>query len=164
MTSRIRIRDAAPADLEFLAHGNEAMAIETEHRTLDPQTIRRGVGAVLANPTHGRYFIAENSDTGTPLGQLMVTYEWSDWRNGQFWWFQSVYVVPEARRRGVFQAMYEHVEALVRATPGVCGLRLYVERDNVRAQRAYERCGMHDANYRVMEVDYSGSIASATKG
>ena len=78
------------------------MALETEHRTLDPQTVRRGVGDALRNPAHGRYFVAED-DTGTPLGQLMVTYEWSDWRNGQFWWFQSVYVLPAARRRGVFR-------------------------------------------------------------
>lgn len=160
--TELRIRDAQPADLEFLARGNEAMALETEHKTLDPQTVRRGVQAVLANPAHGRYFIAEDS-SGAPLGQLMVTYEWSDWRNGQFWWFQSVYVLPLARRKGVFQALYDHVDALVRSTPGVCGLRLYVESDNARAQRTYQRCGMHDASYRVMEVDYSGSIASATK-
>ena len=163
MTYRIHVRDAVSTDREFLARGNEAMALETEHRTLDPQTIRRGVDAVLEHPAHGRYFIAEDN-AREPLGQLMVTYEWSDWRNGQFWWLQSVYVVPEARRRGVFQAMYDHVDALVRATPGVCGLRLYVETDNSRAQRTYERCGLHDASYRVMEVDYSSSIASATKG
>jgi ribosomal protein S18 acetylase RimI-like enzyme len=156
----LHIRDAVPADLEFLARGNEAMALETEHKALDPQTIRRGVGAVLASPAHGRYFIAEDA-SGTPVGQLMVTYEWSDWRDGQFWWFQSVYVLPAARRQGVFKAMYDHVDALVRTTPGVCGLRLYVESENLRAQRTYARCGMRDASYRVMEVDYSGAIASA---
>jgi ribosomal protein S18 acetylase RimI-like enzyme len=156
----LRIRDARPADLEFLARGNEAMARETEHKVLDPSTVRRGVAAVLQNPAHGRYFVAEDA-TGAAVGQLMVTYEWSDWRNGQFWWFQSVYVLPEARRKGVFQAMYAHVDTLVRSTPGVCGLRLYVEADNVKAQRTYERCGMRDASYRVMEVDYSGAIAGA---
>jgi GNAT superfamily N-acetyltransferase len=156
----LRIRHAAPTDLEFLARGNEAMARETEDKRLDPQTIRSGVAAVLSEPARGRYFIAED-ESGTPIGQLLVTYEWSDWRNAQFWWFQSVYVLPSARRNGVFKALYDHVDALVRSTPGICGLRLYVETDNVAAQRAYARCGMHDANYRVMEVDYSGAIASA---
>jgi len=93
----VRIRDARPSDQEFLAHGNEAMALETEHKRLDPQTIRSGVAAVLENSSHGRYFVAED-DHGQKVGQLMVTYEWSDWRNGQFWWIQSVYVVPGARR------------------------------------------------------------------
>jgi ribosomal protein S18 acetylase RimI-like enzyme len=150
----LAIRAALPADQEFLAHGNEAMALETEHRTLDPQVVRRGVAAALADPAHGRYFVAEDA-SGRPVGQLMVTYEWSDWRNGQFWWIQSVYVLPEYRRRGVFRALYQHVEGLARSTQGVCGLRLYVEADNVNAQRTYERCGMVDAGYRVMEVDYS---------
>jgi ribosomal protein S18 acetylase RimI-like enzyme len=162
MTTAIRVRDAVLDDLEFIARGNEAMARETENKVLDPLTIRRGVRAVLESPAHGRYFIATD-DTGTPLGQLMVTYEWSDWRNAQFWWFQSVHVLPEVRRRGVFKALYAHVDTLVRASPGVCGLRLYVESDNARAQRTYQRCGMHDASYRVMEVDYSGSIVSARK-
>jgi GNAT superfamily N-acetyltransferase len=157
-----RIRDAVEADLEFLARGNEAMALETEHKRLDPQTIRHGVRAVLADPAQGRYFVAEDL-RGNAVGQLMITYEWSDWRNGQFWWFQSVYVVPVARRKGVFQALYGHVDALVRSSPGVCGLRLYVEADNAAAQRTYARCGMHDAGYRVMEVDYSGAIAADTK-
>jgi GNAT superfamily N-acetyltransferase len=158
--SSIRIRDANAGDQEFLARGNEAMALETEHKTLDPQRVRGGVAAALADPAHGRYFIAED-ETGTAVGQLMVTYEWSDWRNGQFWWFQSVYVVPSARRRGVFKALYDHVAALVRANPDVCGLRLYVESDNVTAQRTYARCGMQDAHYRVMEVDYSGALHGA---
>jgi GNAT superfamily N-acetyltransferase len=150
----LQIRDAVAADLEFLARGNEAMARETEHKTLDPQTVRRGVGTALGDSTHGRYFIATDA-AGTPLGQLMVTYEWSDWRNGQFWWIQSVYVVPNARRHGVFRALYAHVEQLARSSTGVCGLRLYVETANVAAQRTYAQCGMVDANYRVMEVDYS---------
>jgi GNAT superfamily N-acetyltransferase len=150
----LRIRDARPADCEFLARGNEAMALETEHKTLDPQVVRRGVAAALADAAHGRYFVAAD-DQGRPVGQLMVTYEWSDWRNGQFWWIQSVYVLPDWRRRGVFRALYEHVDQLARGTAGVCGLRLYVEADNLNAQRTYERCGMEDAGYRVMEVDYS---------
>lgn len=156
----LTIRAATPADQEFLAHGNEAMALETEHKTLDPQVVRRGVEAALKDPAHGRYFVAEDAD-GRPVGQLMVTYEWSDWRNGQFWWIQSVYVLPEWRRRGVFRALYDHVEQLARGTAGVCGLRLYVETDNVNAQRTYEKCGMVDAGYRVMEVDYSRALDRA---
>jgi ribosomal protein S18 acetylase RimI-like enzyme len=95
---------------------------------------------------------------GRVVGQLMVTYEWSDWRNGAFWWIQSVYVLPEARRCGAFSALYSHVERLAKATPGVCGLRLYVELANERAQATYRRCGMTDAGYRVMEADYSGAV------
>jgi ribosomal protein S18 acetylase RimI-like enzyme len=160
MVSSIRVRDAEASDLEFLARGNEAMALETEHRTLDAGTVRRGVATALADVTHGRYFIAEE-ESGTAVGQLMVTYEWGDWRNGQFWWIQSVYVVPTARRRGVFKALYRHVEELARATAGVCGLRLYVESNNATAQRTYARCGMHDARYRVMEVELSGAHPGA---
>jgi ribosomal protein S18 acetylase RimI-like enzyme len=157
----IKVRNATPADREFLARGNEAIALETEHKRLDPSTIRSGVAAVFANPGHGRYFVAED-DAGNAVGQLMITYEWSDWRDGQFWWIQSVYVLPSARRSGVFRALYDHIDGLARGTPGVIGLRLYVEADNVAARRTYERCGMHDGGYRVMEVDNSGAIADAT--
>ena len=155
-----KIRDARPTDRECLARGNEAMALETEHKQLGPDTIRLGLAAVLENPALGRYFVAEDA-AGNVLGQLMVTYEWSDWRNGQFWWIQSVYVLPAARGQGVFRALYDHVEALTRATPGVIGLRLYVESDNLAAQRTYRRCGMDDAGYRVFEVDNSGAIRRA---
>lgn len=160
MGSSIHVRDAVPSDLEFIARGNEAMALETEHKTLDALTIRRGVAAALGNVAHGRYFIAEDG-AGSPVGQLMVTYEWSDWRNGQFWWIQSVYVVPAARRLGVFRAMYRHLETLARATDGVRGLRLYVESNNVTAQRTYARCGLHDTGYRVMEIEHCGSHTAA---
>jgi GNAT superfamily N-acetyltransferase len=159
----VRIRDATATDLEFIAQGNEAMALETEHKVLDPQAVRLGVGTALATRAHGRYFVAEDN-MAQLVGQLMITYEWSDWRNGQFWWIQSVYVLPEARRGGVFRALYEHVDALARSTPGVCGLRLYVEFDNAAAQRTYQRCGMVDANYRVFEVDHSGATRHAQGG
>jgi GNAT superfamily N-acetyltransferase len=156
----LRIRDAIPSDREFLARGNEAMALETEHKRLDPHVVRQGVATVLGDQAHGRYFLAED-DAGQPVGQLMVTCEWSDWRNGQFWWIQSVYVLPAARKQGVFRALYDHVDRLSQTTPGVIGLRLYVESDNVAAQRAYRRCGMNDSGYRVFEVDNSGAIARA---
>jgi ribosomal protein S18 acetylase RimI-like enzyme len=152
----ITIRAARIDDHEFLAAGNVAMALESEHKRLDPATVTRGVKAVLADPAKGRYFVAERG--GQPVGQLMVTYEWSDWRNGNFWWIQSVYVLPEARRLGVFRGLFEHLDRLAKAETGVCGIRLYVERENVRAQSTYRRCGLEDAGYVVMEVDYSGAV------
>jgi len=95
------------------------------------------------------------------VGQAMYTYEWSDWRNGTFWWLQSVYVAPVARRTGVFREIYGFIERLAKTEPGVCGLRLYVELDNERAQQTYRRCGMVDAGYLVMETDMSGAVQSA---
>jgi ribosomal protein S18 acetylase RimI-like enzyme len=157
----LTIRPAVAADADFLAHGNAAMALETEHKHLDPQVVGAGVRAALADPAKGRYFIAERD--GEPVGQLMFTYEWSDWRSGTFWWIQSVYVLPEARRGGVFRALFRHVERLATQDPTVCGIRLYVERDNARAQATYRHCGLHDAGYAVMEVDYT-SAAEAPGG
>ena len=157
----ISVRQAEPRDIPFLVNGNIAMALEAEHKRLDPGTVQRGVRAVFEEPGRGRYFVAEIG--GNVVGQAMYTCEWSDWRCGDFWWFQSVYVTPEARRAGVFRALYQHIENLAKADPGVCGLRLYVERDNARAQQTYQRCGMQDAGYVVMEVDMSGAVRSATE-
>ena len=156
----LKIRDAVLEDAPTIADNNAAMALETEHKRLDPATVRLGVQACFSDPAKGSYFVAEDT-AGVVIGQLMITHEWSDWRNGDFWWIQSVYVAPSARRAGVFRALYAHSEILARATPGVCGIRLYVEADNVRAQRTYEHCGMHNAGYRVMEVDYSGATHRA---
>ena len=158
----ILIRAAEPDDVPAIVHGNMAMALEAEHKQLDPAIVDRGVRAVFDDPSRGRYFVAEAD--GRVVGQAMYTTEWSDWRCGDFWWFQSVYVVPEARRLGVFRALYQHVEQLARAEPGVCGLRLYVERGSLRARQTYRRCGMRDAGYVVMEVDMSGAVKSARGG
>ena len=155
----ISVRAARPEDSGFLAAGNVAMALEAEHKRLDPATVDRGVRAVLEDPARGRYYVAEQH--GRPVGQLMVTYEWSDWRNGCFWWIQSVYVLPEARRGGVFRALFRNLEYVARSDGGVCGIRLYVDRDNHRARETYRRCGLVDAGYAVMEVDYSGAVQSA---
>jgi ribosomal protein S18 acetylase RimI-like enzyme len=155
------IRAARIDDAAFLAAGNIAMALESEHKRLDPDTVTRGVTAVLGDAARGRYFVAERG--GLPVGQLMVTYEWSDWRNGNFWWIQSVYVLPEARRLGVFRSLFGHLEGLARSDPTVCGIRLYVERENARAQATYRHCGLVAAGYAVMEVDYS-SVESAARG
>mgnify|MGYP001263296023 CR=1 FL=1 len=144
------IRPATGHDVERLAGWAVAMAMETEHKRLDPDTVRRGIRAVLAQPRRGAYFIAERG--GDAAGTLMLTYEWSDWRNGDWWWIQSVFVAPAHRRRGVYAALYAHVLQAARASGGVCGLRLYVERDNTAAQRAYEALGMADAGYRMYET------------
>ena len=161
MQTILRIRDARPHDRDLLAQWASAMAWETEHKRLDPDTITAGIEAGLADPARARYYVAM-SEVGvagretiaTPVGTLMLTREWSDWRNGDWWWIQSVYVPEPQRRQGVFAALYRHVEQLARDTPGVVGLRLYVERENGNAQRTYEALGMVDAGYRIFEAEF----------
>ncbi len=148
----ISIRSARATDLDFLVDGNALMASETEARELDRELLAEGVAAVFGDATKGQYYIADDGEE--PLGQLLVTREWSDWRAGWFWWIQSVYVVPEARRRGVFSRLYAHVLSEARRDPEVCGIRLYVDNDNVAAAAVYQRLGMDDAGYRVFEVDF----------
>ena len=145
----IRIRDAEPADAAIIAEFNRLLAAESEDITLDPETVAAGVAALLADPSLGRYWLAELD--GEVVGQIMTTREWSDWRNGMLWWIQSVYVRPELRGRGIFSALYRHVERLARETPGIGGLRLYVDDRNDRARRIYQAMGMEDGGYRVME-------------
>lgn len=147
------LRPAAPADAEAIAARNIAMAEETEGKALDPATIRAGVGAVLADPKKGWYLVAE-ADGGV-IGQAMVTYEWSDWRNGDFWWVQSVYVAPAFRRQGIFTAIFRAVEAAARTRPGVVGLRLYVEKENRTAQETYRCLGMTRSNYAMFELAFA---------
>jgi GNAT superfamily N-acetyltransferase len=143
------IRPAQLSDTEFIARSNERMALETEHKVLPPATIRAGVARVLADPQLGRYFVAEVD--GQPVGCLMITYEWSDWRNGMFWWVQSVYVEPAYRGRGVYRSLYQHVKQVAAAEGGCCGFRLYVEKDNLRAQQTYQRLGMSPTDYLMFE-------------
>jgi GNAT superfamily N-acetyltransferase len=145
------IRDADADDVALMAGWAQAMALETEHKQLDAATVTRGLALGVADPARSRYWIAELD--GQPAGTLMVTFEWSDWRCGWWWWIQSVYVAPGQRRRGVYRALYAHVLALAKAEGGVCGLRLYVERDNANALRTYEALGMRDSGYRLLEVD-----------
>ena len=147
------IREAVAADRDWLADCAIAMALETEHKRLEPGTVRAGIDAGIADPAKARYFVAVDDD-GAPVGTLMLTREWSDWRNGDWWWIQSVYVAPEHRLQGVFAALYRHVEALARATPGVVGLRLYVEKENTAAQRTYAALGMQDAGYAMYEQEF----------
>lgn len=143
----LTVRHATHADISFLVECNAAMALETEHKTLDRKVLERGVTAVFDDPRRGFYLIAERD--GASVGCLLITYEWSDWRDGDWWWFQSVYVVPGARHTGVFRALYTEVERGARAA-GAVGLRLYVERDNARAQRTYASLGMEEEPYRML--------------
>ncbi len=152
MTTGIHIRRATPADAGFIVESNVAMARETEGLVLDEGEVRPGVVAALSDAALGFYLIAEVD--GSPAGQLMVTYEWSDWRNGLFWWIQSVYVRPEFRRRGVYRALHRRVLAEAQAMGGVCGLRLYVEQENITAQRVYESLDMYPTRYRMYEVEF----------
>ncbi len=149
MGNGLQIREATRDDLDLLVSFAEAMAWETEHKRLDPTVVRRGVETVLAQPARGCYLVAERA--GAVVGTLMLTYEWSDWRAGDWWWIQSVYVAPDARRSGVFGALYRHVLHRAEQTPAVCGLRLYVEHENQAAQATYAALGMHDAGYRMLE-------------
>lgn len=145
----MRVRQATRADAPILIEFNCAMALETERKELLPEVIGAGVRALLANPAAGFYVVAEAE--GRTVGALLVTKEWSDWRNGTFWWIQSVYVRPERRRQGVYKALYRHVKEMAAKDPGVCGFRLYVERENTRAQSTYTSLGMQETSYRVFE-------------
>jgi GNAT superfamily N-acetyltransferase len=149
MPSDLTVRPATAADLDTLADFNVAMAEETEDKPLDPDTVRAGVQGLFESPSRGFYLIAERNDHA--VGSLMITPEWSDWRNGAFWWIQSVYVRPDARRTGVYTALHRDVRRRAREKSEVCGLRLYVERGNESARETYERLGMTETSYRLYE-------------
>ena len=150
----LAIRDATPADAATIADYNTRLALESEGMKLAPGIVGPGVQAMLADRSMGRYWVAEAD--GRIVGQIMVTYEWSDWRNGMIWWIQSVYVHGDYRRVGVFSALYRHVESLARRDPRVRGIRLYVERDNGRAQRTYASLGLVMTDYQVMQTIFAG--------
>jgi len=157
MTSEgVVIRPARQDDVDTIVLFNAAMALETENRRLDLATLRQGIHAFLESDGYGFYILAESPEdkSSKPVGQLMITYEWSDWRNGAFWWIQSVYVVPDRRGLGVFRAMYNHIFAKAKADSRVCGIRLYVERENRRAQTVYQRVGLFPSVYTVYEKDF----------
>lgn len=148
----MEIRSATPDDVATIAEFNAAMALESEDVVLDPATLAAGVAAALADAGKAFYLLAEID--GAPAGQVMVTYEWSDWRNGWIWWLQSVYVRPEHRRAGVFSGLYRRLRALAEAQGDVHGLRLYVMRDNAGAKRAYEAAGMAHAQYDMYLTEF----------
>ena len=147
------IRPACLDDLEALVSFNAAMALETEGKTLDIELLRQGTGAVFDSSQRGFYLVAEVD--GSPVGSLLVTYEWSDWRNGWFWWIQSVYVRPEWRRMGVYSAMHRWILDTARSRPDVCGVRLYVDRNNDDARKTYRSLGMSESHYDMFEEDFA---------
>lgn len=149
-----QLRPAVAADAATLVAFNAAMAEETEGRTLDPEVLAAGVAAVLEEPANGFYLVAERDNA--IVASLLITWEWSDWRNGRFWWIQSVYVAPAARRRGIFRALYCESERRARAA-GAVGLRLYVERENTRAQATYADLGMAPCPYRMYEAEFAAT-------
>jgi len=158
VSEQLSIRLAREDDIAFLAECNAAMAFETERKTLDPATLTRGIAAVFADGRRGFYLLAERA--GERVGCLLVTYEWSDWRNGDWYWIQSVYVIASARRSGVFRSLYAAVEQRARSTPGVVGLRLYVEQDNDAALATYVALGMGEVGYRFLQrsfIDLGGN-------
>ena len=145
----VTIRLATVQDAEIVADFNRRLAWETEHKQLDVEVLTRGVTRLLGDPNRGFYLLAENG--GEVVGQLMATFEWSDWRDGWFWWLQSVYVREDHRRAGVFRALFAEMVARARAAGNVIGLRLYVKKDNDRAHATYEQHGLKDAGYLVRE-------------
>jgi GNAT superfamily N-acetyltransferase len=151
----VRIREAVHGDAERIAEFNVRLAQESEGLRLYPEVVRRGIETVLEDPSRGFYLIAESA--GRAVGQLMVTTEWSDWRSGFFWWIQSVYVVPEFRRRGIFRALYDRVARTARDRGDVRGLRLYVHQENRAAENVYLRLGMHRMDYTMMEMNLGPS-------
>jgi GNAT superfamily N-acetyltransferase len=144
----VHYREATPADASTIVAFQVAMARETEDLELDREVLIHGVNAVFADPALGRYYVAE--EEGRTIGSLMITYEWSDWRNGMVWWIQSVYVIPEMRRRGIYAGLYSHVKLMVEQST-VRGIRLYVDKRNVPAQEVYTRLGMNGEHYLVFE-------------
>lgn len=146
----ISIRAGVLEDAPIVAEFNRRMAHETEGLELDPGVLARGVASALADPAKGRYLLAEVN--GQVVGQLMWTTEWSDWRDGWFWWIQSVYVAAEARRHGVFRALYAAIRSRATEAGDVIGLRLYVEEHNRRAQETYAKLGMTRTHYQVYEL------------
>ena len=152
----ITIRAATLSDTAVVADFNLRMAWETEQRRLDISRAQAGVAALLSDSAKGTYFLAETEKDGATVvaGQLLITYEWSDWRNGNFWWIQSVYVSEGFRARGIFRALFDHIQTLARARKDVCGLRLYMDAHNHGARRTYERLGLQPTNYEMFEIDF----------
>ncbi len=148
----IHIRQATTADADIIADANCAMAAETEGRALDRATVLAGVQRALDDPSLGVYYVAEQF--GKVAGQLLITTEFSDWRDGVFWWIQSVYVWPDHRGQGVYRALHDYVLQQAREAGDVCGVRLYVDQGNTRAQAVYRQLGMMPTAYALYEIDW----------
>ncbi len=151
----MQIRTANTSDSATIARFNAAMALESEDVELDLSVLTAGVEAALADPSRAFYLLSELD--GVVAGQLMVTYEWSDWRNGWIWWIQSVYVEPEHRRKGVYRGLYRRLEEMAAEEGNVRGIRLYVMRENLGAKKTYESLGMHHSEYDMYETEFGPS-------
>ncbi|GAB2190702.1 GNAT family N-acetyltransferase [Sessilibacter sp. MAH1] len=143
------IRQGQLPDLQTLVDFNQAMALETEGKELDSSILTAGVTELLKNPSRGFYLVATQNDV--VAGSLMITKEWSDWRNKEFWWIQSVYVAEPFRRQGVYKQLYTAVKEIAETQGNVCGYRLYVEKENTTAQNTYQNLGMHESYYLMYE-------------
>ncbi|MFH1852748.1 MAG: GNAT family N-acetyltransferase [Candidatus Neomarinimicrobiota bacterium] len=152
------IRRATADDAPVIVKFNRGIASETENLNLDTATVTHGVNTLLGDDNRGFYLVAETESR--IVGQLLITREWSDWRDGYFWWIQSVYIAPEFRKSGIFSRLYGHARELARTTGNICGLRLYVDSDNIRAQRAYENLGMQQSRYLMYEENFPGLTQS----
>jgi len=130
----------------------QAMATETEDKGLDPVGLKKGIDYLLEHPQEGFYLVAEID--GQAAGSLMVTFEWSDWRNGRFWWIQSVFVSADHRRRGIYSALHAAIRSRATQHPQGCGIRLYVEQENLGAQQPYAALGMDETHYRLYEEEF----------
>jgi GNAT superfamily N-acetyltransferase len=158
LREQLNVRPATPEDVETLTEFGLAMAWETERRALDRSRLRQGIQSVIEQSERGLYFVAtlrqeEQADTVT-VGQLLITYEWSDWRNAQFWWIQSVFVHPTWRRKGIYRRMHQTITDLAHRRADVCGIRLYVEENNRMAKHVYGRVGLVPSHYEVYEKDF----------
>lgn len=145
----INIRVATIKDVLSLVSFNQNMALETEQKILATEVLSKGVEALIVDANKGFYLVAEVGDR--VVGSLMVTTEWSDWRNALFWWIQSVYILPDCRRQGIYGLLYSKVKLLAQQNGNVCGFRLYVEKDNIIAQQTYEAMGMEQSHYLMYE-------------
>ncbi len=148
----MKIRKGVRSDSEMIVRFNQLLAEETESIQLDTDRLRLGVTGMFDKPERGFYLVAEMN--GEIAGQLMITYEWSDWRNGVFWWIQSVYVKKEFRAQKVFRSLYDHVVSLAKKEGNVCGVRLYADKENEHARKVYAKLGMSVTHYDLLEVDF----------
>ena len=153
MTNTYNYRVANESDISSLIEFNCDMALDTENKVLDKRLLKQGIINLLSDSNKGFYMVAEHSKDGV-VGALMVTKEWSEWRNGYFWWVQSVFVVKEHRRKGVYSGLYSRIKSSAKENTECCGLRLYVEKDNVIARDTYIALGMKETNYRFFEEEF----------
>ncbi|NPD46856.1 MULTISPECIES: GNAT family N-acetyltransferase [unclassified Lentimicrobium] len=144
-----QITNATEKHIEIITDFQLRMALETESIHLDKPTVLKGVSAVFNDKSLGQYFITKDNDK--VIASLMITYEWSDWRNAKVWWIQSVFVIPEYRRTGVFSQVYQHIKTIVKEDVTIGGLRLYVDKTNVSAQNTYSKVGMNGEHYQLFE-------------